>query len=517
MAYTTLNSAARSLAGPDAAAELIERWMDFLEERCADLPAVRAWRSEGDGEPEDQFLRAREGHRIHLGLLQTWAAKMGFVLDAPSTAGKNIGGATREPRPCLYIDSGRDHWTVAEAIELTSHAAFPSLPSDTAPLVYRLLRCGPRPSEGILEIGRLMPPDKNEWLLLDQIWAGLPRLELPLTVDEWASYQSAFDNSPLRPQWWTLQPEVAHPGTDTHWLQKKAAREHAQVLTSAVNTGAIAIFHPTRQRRIRPGASRVDDTHLLRLEGLWALSERLGLHAHAQVPAGDPMAFVDKALAHIAPDQIEPPHATQLVQRLVQFGHAGRTEVWRSCDLRKTVEARVARQCAGYFTLEEAASMLAVVHTELDASEFAAQMRRAAAAGELPLYDGTNRFKLDAGAPVFEFLDLVRAGELDTWLKEAAGHRFPPDAIETPGANGRTANVRNQPLARFEAQELAVLDTLRRLGHHPLALPRNQVGIPGVKAAAWKALAGNQLFVGDKVFAKAWERLRASQRIKDAR
>jgi len=76
-------------------------------------------------------------------------------------------------------------------------------------------------------------------------------------------------------------------------------------------------------------------------------------------------------------------------------------------------------------------------------------------------------------------------------------------------ATGSDAPVPAKPLQRGAAQEAAILAAIRAAGLNPLALPKNEPGKPGPKAAIRQATNGNPLFVGETVFDKAWERLRA--------
>lgn len=72
------------------------------------------------------------------------------------------------------------------------------------------------------------------------------------------------------------------------------------------------------------------------------------------------------------------------------------------------------------------------------------------------------------------------------------------------------------PLARFRAQELAILQMLQTLGFSPMSLPKSKPGTPGAKAKCWGELRTDvKLFVSPKVFNKAWERLRAADDIAD--
>lgn len=65
-----------------------------------------------------------------------------------------------------------------------------------------------------------------------------------------------------------------------------------------------------------------------------------------------------------------------------------------------------------------------------------------------------------------------------------------------------------KPVQRSAAQDAAIVGAIKAAGFSPLALPKNEAGKPGPKAAIRDALKGNPLFVGGTVFDKAWCRLR---------
>ena len=73
-----------------------------------------------------------------------------------------------------------------------------------------------------------------------------------------------------------------------------------------------------------------------------------------------------------------------------------------------------------------------------------------------------------------------------------------------------------QPLQRWQAQDRAILGAIQALGLTAQALPRSAAGKPGAKMEIRRALKDNPLFVSDKVFDKAWERLRAAGDVGDA-
>jgi hypothetical protein len=66
------------------------------------------------------------------------------------------------------------------------------------------------------------------------------------------------------------------------------------------------------------------------------------------------------------------------------------------------------------------------------------------------------------------------------------------------------------PVPRQRAQEADILEAIRKHGHSPLSLPKNEPGKPGIKAEIRKVVAQGPLWGYGKgnTFDKAWERLR---------
>lgn len=77
------------------------------------------------------------------------------------------------------------------------------------------------------------------------------------------------------------------------------------------------------------------------------------------------------------------------------------------------------------------------------------------------------------------------------------------------------APVSDEPVSRSAAQDAVILETIRRVGHEPLSLPKNDAGKPGIKAAVrGELVAKHKLFPqGGRQFDKAWDRLSAFKEI----
>jgi hypothetical protein len=146
---------------------------------------------------------------------------------------------------------------------------------------------------------------------------------------------------------------------------------------------------------------------------------------------------------------------------------------------------------------------------------------------------------------VRDFYDLVTPADVNAWLACDSEHSMvwsqsvsvPPhaedsskataefptkvsqaaercDALSEPPAGPAGAT---KPVQRWAAQESEILRVLRELQFKPSALTKPEAGKPGPKAAARKALGSAGMWAGDKVFDKAWERLRKAGDIADNR
>ncbi|CAH1087079.1 hypothetical protein [Candidatus Nitrotoga sp. 1052] len=89
-----------------------------------------------------------------------------------------------------------------------------------------------------------------------------------------------------------------------------------------------------------------------------------------------------------------------------------------------------------------------------------------------------------------------------------------PEHQESPPADNKTEVITTkQP--RMPAQENAILEAIKGLGHDPKNLQTNSSGNNGVKHEVRIALEKNELFSGSRTFDKAWERLRNRKKIVD--
>lgn len=97
------------------------------------------------------------------------------------------------------------------------------------------------------------------------------------------------------------------------------------------------------------------------------------------------------------------------------------------------------------------------------------------------------------------------AGEVEQVTAPATPEAVEPEPQTAPTTAGSEMEIK--PCQRFTAQDEVILKTIRVKGYDPLKLPENPPGKPGVKAEVRQALKNNNLFTGNTVFKRAWERL----------
>lgn len=135
------------------------------------------------------------------------------------------------------------------------------------------------------------------------------------------------------------------------------------------------------------------------------------------------------------------------------------------------------------------------------------ELAEAVKRGALPVLDpltlGPNRLPIGAALRRAK----VAVEDLCEWLR--ATRRM---EVAMVGSDGIEVAPPPRPVQRQEAQEAAILAKLIELGYEPQALPTPPTGKPSAAKQAVKAALG----YSTDVMNKAWQRLRADQRIKDA-
>jgi hypothetical protein len=91
----------------------------------------------------------------------------------------------------------------------------------------------------------------------------------------------------------------------------------------------------------------------------------------------------------------------------------------------------------------------------------------------------------------------------------------PASQAASHAAACQPASADPKPKPRHRAQEEAILARIKEAGLNPMALPSVRKGTPGPKAQIRTALMNHELFRGETIFDKAWDRLRGSGEVAD--
>jgi len=148
----------------------------------------------------------------------------------------------------------------------------------------------------------------------------------------------------------------------------------------------------------------------------------------------------------------------------------------------------------------------------------------------LPFYEWPSRIRTtdmgNAWINCGELVDLLMAGAHLPGMKakpkaaeaQEIAAEDEPETVENRGGRLLVSIEPVKPVQRGAAQDAAILYAIRAAGLDATALPKNQPGKPGTKAAIRAALKSNKLFgesENTRIFNKVWERLRANCDIKD--
>jgi hypothetical protein len=144
-------------------------------------------------------------------------------------------------------------------------------------------------------------------------------------------------------------------------------------------------------------------------------------------PAGGLRRFIIPAWLRTEPPELSAVPAEEVVY--FERRRPPKTEGhMRAGELLSDIRDTMARQAEGFFTLSEAAQVLAESRPDVDPLEVIDQMRQAHATGRLRVHHGgrrKGRFAVRQGEAVRAFRDLVASEELDRWLRESTGYGFP--------------------------------------------------------------------------------------------
>jgi hypothetical protein len=220
-------------------------------------------------------------------------------------------------------------------------------------------------------------------------------------------------------------------------------------------------------------------------------------------------AFITSARPLCVDPRLRAMNPDSFVRFRHNIGTSSGNGVCKASQYISQIEATIKQQGEGYFTVEEAAQILADSRPGIDVGEMIQRMKSAVVqvgkqkerrlvrnpGDRLPILNDTD-FR--------EYASLVKISDVDIWLEvEGVDYRFPLGNV-APTSNELSEVM---PLQRSKAQEEAILSKLQSNGHDPARLVKNTPGKPGVKSEIRRALGSGGMWTGQTVFNKAWERL----------
>ena len=426
----------------------------------------------------------------------------------------------------LDVRADKRSFTVAEVLQATCQLLHPDLLDEESPvMILSIEKVKHRSLDEVVQsssdcdlASAPVALSDEDWQVLRIIWSRLDAPEFPMPAAQWKNYLDAFNLSRCRPKDWSLSAWQRDSELRLALKRAVALNDQQDMLKQAVRNGNIILRNPLTGRPselVWPGDA---DDWLVTRAHFKAFCETLAIELV------DMCHFIGSARPRCVPLELQalPDHARISYEDNIGgsrgAGIVGAGEYWAA------IEATIARQGDGYFTLNEAAQVLADAGLALHPIDTKRRFLLAHSKGKLPIHEGGSRFPLEAGETIRDFLDLLKVTELDAWLRASAGYGFPAGAgagLEVPlAASVELAPATDQgrrvkPTQALPAQEREILKVIRALGHEPNRLPPRQAGKPWVKSNVWQVIGVSQLFKSQRVFDKAWDRLRASHDIRE--
>lgn len=250
--------------------------------------------------------------------------------------------------------------------------------------------------------------------------AGLPEAPEELLYSRWGEYLEAFNDEAEARGWWAglIPPPDPHHDERLAWVMTEM--EHRKALVTALRDGTVTARMAGTNVPAKPGMVSLGSLVLTR-EGMKAFCDLLAIEL-----LDAPPHFVTSARPLEVPAALLALPDDARVS--FEFNNAGRytSGVTNAGDVRTWVQAIVKRQADGYFTIEEAAQVLADEGLARNPRDTVARFLRAHQNGELPIHKGDGRLPMPKSETVWTFEDLLEVGELDAWLRQSAGYGFPP-------------------------------------------------------------------------------------------
>lgn len=248
---------------------------------------------------------------------------------------------------------------------------------------------------------------------------------------------------------WPLSAETEDEAVQNGWNVAGSRINLESELKAAVQRGQLEVLDPlTRGPHPFPIGAMLNDA-LVRVEHLDAYLAERGVGIRF-IPH-----FVTSAWPKCVPPELLVLPANARITYEDNIGGVRESGATSAGEYRATILDTIARQAEGYFTLCEAAQVLADSRPGIDATEAVKRFLRAHSDDGLPIHQRGSRFPLEVGETIRDFWDTVEVTELDAWLRASAGYGFPKAegaAVPAAAADGGRAQAhalkrRSDPLA----------------------------------------------------------------------
>lgn len=296
--------------------------------------------------------------------------------------------------------------------------------------------------------------------------------------------------------WLELTPEL-------HKKRRETFIEHKRKLAAAIQKDSITPLNAATKKAETP----FNDESLVERRQVETFASTLGIKMKPMLEVTVPPRPLEVEPALLAIPR------TELILYHYKFGGLNASGIGAAGDYIDEFNARKKRQAEGFFTLEEAAQVLAdenSVGVNVMISEIRkAEIKNTGTDKLQPLTRDGNRFPIDTtGQKVADYETLVTVSDIVIWLASSkTGYRWPAASAESK--QGEVADTtKPRPLQQQLFQETKILCVMGKLGYTVMAMPKNKPGKPGVKAAVREKL---QFSV--RIFDKAWERLLVNKEI----
>lgn len=435
----------------------------------------------------------------------------------------------------IVLSTGTDRITIGKIPALFADAIHPALREvaereitelEKYPLTKKTKRewCGA--GEGIAFPVKLKERDIDA--LHDGVWRDLPRFSMPMLETAWEPYRAAFESNP--PNDWRLEVTHINPNTQHDWAWVTTETEYRKAIQQACIAGTLVPHDPVTLLPAPDAMGKTLESCFITVEALRHFSEKSKVVVNFEEakltqtePEEDEGASANKKLSEVgsAPDDTPVYHrkarceaiplellALPADAHIRYFDNIGSFR-GEGHTLAATYFAEIAsiikRQAEGFFTIDEAAQILAE-SSGGDAKTRRAKLWRAIKDGKLDVLDTDDRERV---------LDLNHVRDYIHWLRAsdivAAGFIFPIQPLAVPVGNKSASGGVAPPKQR--TQENRIVELLMAQGHDPLTLPSRVPGKPGLKAEIKKlALLEPALFTA-KTFDTAWQRARDVGRV----